>query len=193
MVARPVPIRRVALPFAALALLVVPAHAGWDQAPSLSTLARSSERVVRAVVTSTTTALDERFGVIVILRARAAWTVNPNEAEELIQLTDPLGQVTGVPPPPPERLTAVANPNPFADRTTILFVQPAPGTLTATVFEVVGSRVRRLAHDSWAPAGRNAIDWNGRDDRGARVPPGVYFVRIRGAAQEARVRIVRMD
>jgi flagellar hook assembly protein FlgD len=39
------------------------------------------------------------------------------------------------------------------------------------------------------PVGRHTVTWNGTDEGGARVPGGVYFVRVRlgGEIQQHRV------
>jgi hypothetical protein len=33
------------------------------------------------------------------------------------------------------------------------------------------------------PAGEHCLNWDGRDHRGVRLPPGVYCARLRAGAQ----------
>jgi hypothetical protein len=35
------------------------------------------------------------------------------------------------------------------------------------------------------------IEWDGRDERGSLVPASTYFVRLRSASGEARLKLVR--
>lgn len=49
--------------------------------------------------------------------------------------------------------------------------------MTVDVHDLSGRRVRRIAGGVTEP-GRYAEVWDGRDERGSRVPAGVYFVRV---------------
>jgi hypothetical protein len=53
-----------------------------------------------------------------------------------------------------------------------------PGEAEVALFDVSGRLVRRLARDSY-PAGYQALVWDGRDDRGVRVPTGIYFLHAK--------------
>jgi hypothetical protein len=39
-------------------------------------------------------------------------------------------------------------------------------------------------------AGRHALRWDGRDDRGARVASGAYFARVESGGRSAATKIV---
>jgi hypothetical protein len=41
-------------------------------------------------------------------------------------------------------------------------------------------------------AGESELSWDGRDDRGRRVAPGPYFVRVTSAGEIAVARVVRV-
>ena len=47
------------------------------------------------------------------------------------------------------------------------------------VFDLAGRRVRRLVEQRDLSTGSYAIVWDGRDDAGVLVPPGVYYARLR--------------
>ncbi len=68
-------------------------------------------------------------------------------------------------------------PNPFSSATTIRFDLSRPGRASVGVFDAAGRSVRKLL-DSDLPAGANEARWDGTDDGGARVAPGVYFYRL---------------
>ncbi|HET6347743.1 MAG TPA: FlgD immunoglobulin-like domain containing protein [Candidatus Krumholzibacteria bacterium] len=70
-------------------------------------------------------------------------------------------------------------PNPFNPETAIRFTLPASTTVTAAIYSVDGRRVRTLADTRRFPAGAVEMRWNGRDDGGAPVASGVYFVRVK--------------
>jgi hypothetical protein len=48
------------------------------------------------------------------------------------------------------------------------------------LFDVRGRLVRSLVPESSGEAGRHRATWDGRDDGGELVPPGVYFARFTG-------------
>jgi flagellar hook assembly protein FlgD len=70
-------------------------------------------------------------------------------------------------------------PNPVRGaRTTIAYGVPqAAGTVVRTTlrFYDVRGRVVRSLVDGLVPPGRYQVSWDGKDDRGAAVAPGVYF------------------
>jgi hypothetical protein len=68
-------------------------------------------------------------------------------------------------------------PNPFGAATTFRFDVASPGPATVRVYAASGRLVRTLLAAP-LPAGRFLAGWDGRDDRGAQAPSGVYFVRL---------------
>lgn len=87
---------------------------------------------------------------------------------------------------------AGTHPNPFRDGTRIELVLPARAQVEAGVYDLSGRRVRRLERSVFE-AGRHALRWDGRDDRGARLPAGVYFVRASADGAGAIRRLVLLD
>jgi hypothetical protein len=69
------------------------------------------------------------------------------------------------------------HPNPFRSATTIAFDLPTPGPVRLRVFDIRGRLVRTLAQETVA-AGRYTQAWNGADDQGRAVSPGIYFYRL---------------
>ncbi|MDP6350289.1 MAG: FlgD immunoglobulin-like domain containing protein [Kiritimatiellia bacterium] len=68
-------------------------------------------------------------------------------------------------------------PNPFNPSTVIAFSLERETWASLAVFDARGRQVR-LIHAGELPAGRHRLSWDGRDERGHRVPSGVYFYRL---------------
>jgi flagellar hook assembly protein FlgD len=81
-------------------------------------------------------------------------------------------------------------PNPFGRRTHVGFDVPSPGgDVTIEIFDLAGRRVRELLR-ARVPAGRHAVVWDGRDDRGNEAAQGIYFCRMRAPEFSAARRMV---
>ena len=70
-------------------------------------------------------------------------------------------------------------PNPFNPATTIRFTVPAQASVSLTVFDEAGQRIRTLLQKT-LPAGVHSFKWDGRDERGHNVGSGVYIARLTG-------------
>ena len=87
---------------------------------------------------------------------------------------------TDVPPGEPGAAALVfvgARPNPIVDRGALEFALPGAARVRLSVYDLAGRRVRTLA-DGPYPAGRHAIDWDGRGDDAVRLAAGVYLARL---------------
>jgi hypothetical protein len=85
-----------------------------------------------------------------------------------------------------------AGPNPFAGRAQLALELPEPRTVDVAVFAIDGRRVRTLAR-GLRPAGPSALDWDGRDERGAAAGAGVYFIRATAGGAASVLRVVKLD
>ena len=85
------------------------------------------------------------------------------------------------------RLTAV--PNPTTGGAQLFFTLPAGATGSCAVFDLAGRLVRSVptARTSFAEA--QSAWWDGRDDAGRTVPPGIYFARMTWGGSRRTVRI----
>jgi len=70
-----------------------------------------------------------------------------------------------------------AAPNPFSRSTTLAFDLARGGRAELVLYTVEGRRVRTLVDEVREP-GHYDIVWDGRDDGGATVAPGVYYARF---------------
>lgn len=86
--------------------------------------------------------------------------------------------------PPPARLSLSVWPNP--SRGEVVFAVEAPGPKRVRIYNLSGRLVREMRNPDKAP-GRIEMHWDGRDEAGAQMSSGVYFVQIQaGAASDVR-------
>jgi hypothetical protein len=94
--------------------------------------------------------------------------------------------------PPAELMLAPNRPNPFSGSTMITYAIPsgAEGSrVTLRIFDIAGRVVNELV-DSTQPAGIYSVSWNGSDQNGRPVAPGVYFCRLNTIREARTQRIV---
>ena len=68
-------------------------------------------------------------------------------------------------------------PNPFVGTTTVRFSVPRTMRVRLAIYDISG-RLVRVAADKEMTAGEYDLIWDGRDNRGADVGPGIYFFRM---------------
>jgi flagellar hook capping protein FlgD len=68
-------------------------------------------------------------------------------------------------------------PNPMSESGSCRFRLSRAGPVRLTLHDLQGRRVRALL-DGWSEAGPRAVDWDGADDAGRRVAPGLYVIRL---------------
>jgi hypothetical protein len=68
-------------------------------------------------------------------------------------------------------------PNPFDLSTSVNYNLPSECTVEIAIYNIQGQLVRRLMRTEQT-AGLHTVAWNGRDDSGARVGSGAYFLRF---------------
>jgi hypothetical protein len=102
------------------------------------------------------------------VRARDAWN-----SDRTVEWAAPLA----IDPSPGVTRLAGAYPNPSRNTVAIEFSLARAGATELVVYGVDGRRIRTLAA-GWREAGRYRLEWDGRDDHGALVAPGVYYARL---------------
>ncbi|MGH7597018.1 MAG: FlgD immunoglobulin-like domain containing protein [bacterium] len=68
-------------------------------------------------------------------------------------------------------------PNPFNPSTVINFQLPVDGKVKLAIYSITGQLVQELVNEEM-PAGRQAINWNGRNQAGEIVAAGMYLYRL---------------
>ena len=77
-------------------------------------------------------------------------------------------------------------PNPFSATTTITYTVPQTAHVEFKIYNALGQLIQTLS-DEAKPAGAYSATWEGRNDAGEEVPPGIYFYRVKiGNAESTR-------
>jgi hypothetical protein len=114
--------------------------------------------------------------------------VNPaRPTDAAVALGVPVG--VGGPGPTVAETRVTVAPNPCRAAATIVVESAAPGEQAVTICDVQGRAVRHLGQGPVTPGTRH-IAWDGRDDSGARLAPGVYRVRVNGGGRTTGARVV---
>jgi len=82
-------------------------------------------------------------------------------------------------------------PNPFGGNTVIKYALPEDVDVELVIYNVMGQRVRTLVRGR-ERAGYGGMKWDGRDDAGRRVGPGVYFYKLKAGEFEAIRKMVML-
>jgi flagellar hook capping protein FlgD/List-Bact-rpt repeat protein len=85
--------------------------------------------------------------------------------------------------------TAYPNPASFDDGVTIPFTVDIDRNVSLVVYDMLGREVRTLSSGLMLPGAR-FIQWNGVDNSGARVAPGMYLCRMTSNGQSETTTIV---
>jgi photosystem II stability/assembly factor-like uncharacterized protein len=84
------------------------------------------------------------------------------------------------------------SPNPSRGSTTVRFSLPRNARVSLEIYDVGGRRVADLG-DGPRVSGVHEIVWDGRDERGARVAAGTYFVRLAGDGVSRLRKLTKLD
>lgn len=84
-----------------------------------------------------------------------------------------------------------ASPVPARGPTSLVFALTRTSAVHLDVMDVNGRRVRRLLEGTFAP-GPHAVAWDGLDEGGRAVPPGVYIAHAGGEGVAISARLVRI-
>lgn len=93
------------------------------------------------------------------------------------------------PTAPLEYRLYATSPNPFESSTTIRYDIPQADRVKLAVYDVNGRSIRSLVDLSVQEAGRHAAHWDGRDDSGRQMAPGIYFYRLETSRYSATQRV----
>lgn len=94
-----------------------------------------------------------------------------------------------VEPPITEVWLSAAEPTPFKATARINYALPSDGPVSLAVYNLVGAKVRTLLEGRGTPGHHTAV-WDGCNDRGTRVPQGVYFFELKTAYKNLTTRTV---
>jgi hypothetical protein len=93
--------------------------------------------------------------------------------------------------PPAHLALSVVSGNPSSGPARMRFALPVSGPVDLALYDVAGRQVRSLA-SGWRAAGEQSVAWDGNDESGNPVAPGVYLAAIRAGGNRASARLVRV-
>jgi len=73
-------------------------------------------------------------------------------------------------------------PNPSRDEVHFQFILPSKSPVDLTIYNVTGQKIRSLLKSKILEAGLHTCKWDGKDEKGQRVPSGIYFYQLRNQA-----------
>jgi hypothetical protein len=83
-------------------------------------------------------------------------------------------------------------PNPSTQTTEFALTLPNDGAVDAVITDIAGRTRRHLGGFVRPVRGTQTVTWDGRDDAGHSVAPGVYELIVRAGTMRASVRVVRI-
>ncbi len=92
----------------------------------------------------------------------------------------------------PEKFGLAAFPNPSSSRVMLQFRLERDGKAALSIYDARGHKVRSLA-DQVRAAGWNAVEWDGKDDKGRPVRAGTYFARLEAAEGQKTEKMIHLD
>jgi hypothetical protein len=92
----------------------------------------------------------------------------------------------------PEKFGFEAFPNPSSSRVMLQFRLERDGKAALSIYDAKGRKVRLLA-DQVRAAGWNAVEWDGRDDKGRTVRAGTYFARLEAAEGQKTEKVIHLE
>ena len=84
------------------------------------------------------------------------------------------------------------HPNPFNPNTRIGFTLAQAARVELSIHDCRGRLLCSLLSGVHREAGRHELNWNGRDDAGSRVAPGVYFSRLETQDFQQTIKLVHL-
>jgi hypothetical protein len=171
-----------------------PARTRWDsfpnQAPKYgykSGIFIASRGHVRVTMDDTSATVDYIRAFFPSETSQARHNGDTSHSYTIVKKSDPGigGPLSGA-----RRDGLAVSPNPFRTKTTISLQLMNDGPARVSVYDASGRCVRSIALRPQTGAARCSLVWDGRDESGVPVPPGVYFLRAgRGVRQQiARLR-----
>ena len=119
---------------------------------------------------------------------RGGFFVNPANPSDAAVAIGVSVDMPGSGPAPMETRVTVA-PNPCRAAAAIVVETATAGEQQVVVCDVQGRVVRHLDHGVTAP-GTRRIEWDGKDDAGVRLAPGVYRVLVKTPGKTTGARVV---
>jgi flagellar hook assembly protein FlgD len=83
-------------------------------------------------------------------------------------------------------------PNPFAGKTDISFNLNKAAKTNLNIYNLKGQLVRSL-NSGFLAKGDHKVSWDGYDNQGLKVSPGIYFSKLETASKTLTHKIIRIQ
>ncbi|HXS08926.1 MAG TPA: DNRLRE domain-containing protein [Candidatus Krumholzibacteria bacterium] len=110
-----------------------------------------------------------------------------HEENDMMREFEVVQGATAVTPEPPKLALRQSYPNPSNPAARIEFSTPVAARVNLKLYDVHGRLIATL-FDSHARAGQYVVNWDGRSNKGERVPSGIYFYRLNVPGQPVLTR-----
>ena len=84
------------------------------------------------------------------------------------------------------------HPNPTSNTASIRFSIPHKADISINVYDVSGKKISTVANGEFE-SGVHNISWNRKDEKGIRVPQGVYFIQLKSEGIKTQGKIILLD
>jgi hypothetical protein len=159
-----------------IALLLLPFSLSAQQSASADVLLARTVVSAGAVSSTGSVSLSATFGQLAMGRVQSGSTV-----AMLGFWPTGIDSPTGIGDTPPGLARALdlsVYPNPFRERAELRIMLDQSSSVRATVYDVSGRLIARIAHDLPMQAGTHVLGWHGKNDHGLTCLPGLYFIRV---------------
>lgn len=126
-------------------------------------------------------------GALWYVRQAVAFAANTGSIRRIVYTGNPLA----APPASPLAAFAAPLPNPSRGDVALEFTLRSGARVDLAMMDVTGRRVRTLKADALG-AGTHRLSWDGRDESGTVVAPGLYWARLIVDRAEHVRRVVRL-
>ena len=130
-----------------------------------------------ATIGSLTGVLDYSFG---------NFKIQPRDDNDFV---DVVTGITYEPVVPEDYLLMQNYPNPFNPETKIQYRLPVSQRVTLTIYNLMGQKVATLVDEVQA-AGSYTLTWDGRNQRGQKVPSGLYIYKLQAGDFQAQKKML---
>lgn len=96
-------------------------------------------------------------------------------------------------PAGPIHADILAYPNPFTDVVTIVRSSNSGGLVSVTIFNSAGEKVWERVNNSSGLSDTTRIEWDGRNDSGEPVAPGVYLAYVQSDGATELVKLLKVE
>jgi len=164
-------------------------HIADPKGPTIALVGDLNRDGLSDVVIAGTGSWDSEIASYAIFLNQGGWAGSAFAAEQTVNLA--VLDVGDGDKLPVRFALGASTPNPFSRSMSLGFDLPRAERVRLEVFDLTGRRVHTLVSE-FVAAGRHQSGWEGADERGQRLPAGIYLIRMKAGSFEATRRTVLM-